>query len=161
MQTVAKWLIVLTLAGAAGAYVVHDRAQFRAAVQAAEEARQRQAAQARAAEQERRAQQYAAENAARLAAMSPWERRQERLQREQFHPWDGSHIAAEQAVQARMNNPRSYDHVGTTYVDHGEGRGITVHMRFRGTNAFGGVVLQRAVVEVDAGGRVTGVRFVQ
>ena len=155
--------------GAIGGYILHERGERRAEVQAKEEARAQQAAAAkawaagaaaRAEARAREADQRAREDAARVASLTPWERRQEAL-REQFSLWDGSHRAAEQAIKARMHNPASFAHIGTTYVDHGAGRGITVHTRFRGTNAFGAVVAQRAVVEVDAAGAVTLVRFVQ
>lgn len=149
---------------AIGAYAVYDRQQFRAAAQAREQQRIERAAASRAAQAQDRAEQRrvaaeqrAAEQAARRAAMSPWERRQETLKL-QFSPWDGSHGAAEQAIKARMNNPASYQHVTTTYVDLGPGRGITVNTRFRGTNKFNAVVIERATVEVDDAGRVTSVK---
>jgi len=162
----AQWLgVVLVSALALGAYAVYDRQQFRAAVQAREQQRLEQAEavradQARARAEQRRvaAEQRTAEEAARRAAMSPWERRQEAL-KVHFSAWDGSHRAAERAIKARMNNPASYEHVVTTYVDRGHGRGIIVNTRFRGTNAFNAVITEHATVEVDEAGNVTGVKL--
>jgi predicted nucleic acid-binding Zn-ribbon protein len=144
---------------AIGAYAVYDRQQFRAAAQSSEQQRIEQAAASRAAQAHARAEQRrvaAEQRRAEQAAMSPLDRRQEALKL-QFSPWDGSHRAAEQAIKARMNNPASYQHVATTYVDLGPGRGITVNTRFRGTNKFNAVVTERATVEVDDAGRVTSV----
>lgn len=154
------WGLAVLVAVAIGAYVVYDRHQFRAAVQAREQQRLEQAAASRAAQAQARAEQRrvaAEQRRAEQAAMSPLDRRQEALKL-QFSPWDGSHRAAEQAIKALMHNPKSYEHVSTTYVDLGPGRGITVNTRFRGTNKFNAVVTQRATVQVDDAGRVTSVK---
>lgn len=157
--------LAVLIAMALGAYAVHDRQQFRAAVQAREHQQLEQAealraakAQARAEQRRVAAEQRTAAEAARRADMSPFERRQEAL-KTQFSPWDGSHRGAEQAIKARMNNPASYEHVATTYVDRGPGLGITVNTRFRGTNAFNAVVTEHATVEVHEAGDVTSVKF--
>lgn len=117
-----------------------------------------QSAAAAAQERAKAAEQRAQEEAAKRAAMTPGQIRREKLN-EQFSGWDGSHRAAEQAIQALMHNPKSYEHVSTTYVDHGAGRGITVRTRFRGTNAFNAVITNRATVEVNAAGQVTSVKI--
>lgn len=165
----AGLVLIVLVAGAIGWYAWYDRAQFRAEVKAREEQRVQQSerkreasesesARARAERSRVEAEQRAREVAAARAAMTPRQRREEEL-RTQFSLWDGSHRAAEQAIQSLMHNPKSYEHVGTTYVDHGAGRGITVHTRFRGTNAFNAVITNRATVEVNAAGQVTSVKI--
>lgn len=71
----------------------------------------------------------------------------------QFSGWDGSHRGVEQAIKARMNNPKSYEHVETRFVleDNNE---ISVVTQFRGTNAFGGIVTNVALARVNAAGQV-------
>jgi len=92
--------------------------------------------------------------------MTPAEVRREKLHA-QFSPWDGSHRATEQAILAHMNNPKSYEHVVTTTVDRGIGRGTRVTTKFRGTNSFNAVVVSFAVAEVDESGKVTALKFVR
>lgn len=73
------------------------------------------------------------------------ELRQEGIER-QFNPWDGSHIRATELIKASMNDPNSYEHVKTTYVDGGDHLVITT--TFRGKNAFGGVVVNTSELRV-------------
>ena len=56
-----------------------------------------------------------------------------------------------------MNNPDSYEHVETRYTDMGDH--LRVATKYRGTNAFGGVVTQTTVADVDDNGNV--IRIVQ
>lgn len=69
-----------------------------------------------------------------------------------FSPWDGSSFALVQATKNAMNDPKSFEHVETTHVVRNDGK-IEVFMRFRGKNAFGGVVLQTVVgvINIDTG----------
>ena len=60
----------------------------------------------------------------------------------QFSVWDGSHRQMVREVKAKMHNPRSFEHADTRYAIR-DGV-LTVSMRFRGTNAFGGIVLSTA-----------------
>jgi hypothetical protein len=69
---------------------------------------------------------------------------------QQFSKWDGSHIKLERWVKENMNDPDSYEHVKTTYAENGTT--ISVIMEFRGKNAFGGVVKNSAIAEVDLDG---------
>lgn len=142
----------------------HSRNKARLAAAEARELREaelRRAAQierehrAAAAQEEReRQRQYEARVAAdRLAAMSPAERRREAL-RAQFDPYSGAHPAVEAALRARMHDPASYKHVETHFADAGPGRGMTVTTRYRGTNAFGALILTAAVAHVSETGRV-------
>lgn len=67
----------------------------------------------------------------------------------QFSAWDGSHINLAKTIKNSMNDPKSYEHVETTYQDTGEY--LIVQTKFRGANAFGGLVLNtiRAKVSID------------
>lgn len=57
----------------------------------------------------------------------------------QFSAWDGSHMDLVNLVKGNMNDPKSFEHVETKYVDNGDN--LTIFMKFRGTNAFGGKIL--------------------
>jgi hypothetical protein len=70
----------------------------------------------------------------------------------QFSAWDGSHIAVTRSIKKSMNDPKSYDHVETTYADRGDY--IQVRTRFRGKNAFGGVVINTVNAKVSLQGQV-------
>lgn len=95
-----------------------------------------------------------AEVAAEAAAAAKVKARQEfeASVKSQFSGWDGSHRGVEEAIKARMNNPKSYEHVQTRYLV--EDGFITVLTSFRGSNAFGGVVTNTAVAKVSANGQV-------
>ena len=56
-----------------------------------------------------------------------------------FSSWDGSHKNLEKYVKDHMNDPDSYVHVSTNYFDNGSDT-LTLIMKYRGKNAFGGVV---------------------
>jgi len=57
-----------------------------------------------------------------------------------FSSWDGSHRHLTAFVKSRLNDERSFRHVETTYRITNEG--YIVFMKYRASNAFGGVVLQ-------------------
>jgi hypothetical protein len=63
----------------------------------------------------------------------------------QFSPWDGSHRGLERIIKESMNDPDSYKHVKTGYVDKDDH--IMVQTTFRGKNAFGGVVGSRVTAK--------------
>ena len=73
----------------------------------------------------------------------------------QFSPFDGSHRKLERYIKERMNDPRSYKHVSTTYSD--KGSYLLVESRFRGKNSFGALVLQEVRAKVDHDGNVLSV----
>lgn len=70
----------------------------------------------------------------------------------QFSAWNGANRPVQDAIKAKMNDPDSYEHVSTNYVD--KGKFIAVMTKFRGKNAFGGLVLNTAVAKVDLDGNV-------
>lgn len=77
----------------------------------------------------------------------------------QFSTWDGSHPALVEKVKSAMNNPDSFEHVETRFgwLDDSKnsvGDKIAVAMKYRGINAFGGVVTEEVVAHVDTNGNV-------
>jgi predicted nucleic acid-binding Zn-ribbon protein len=157
--------VLLAVVLSLGAYAIYDNerrkgAKVAAESQRVEERRARDVAerQEAAARWEEESRQRREKEAAKRAAMTPADLRREQIA-QQFSGWDGSHTATEQAIRARMNNPDSYQHVVTTYVDHGPGRGMRVTTKFRGTNGFNAVVVNFAVAEVDESGAVTALRL--
>lgn len=77
--------------------------------------------------------------------------RMEKIKR-QFSTWDGSHRSIEEYIKSVMNDPNSYEHVETRYVDFGEY--LLVQTTFRGKNAYGGVVKNTVKAKVDLDGKV-------
>lgn len=71
---------------------------------------------------------------------------------QQFSSWDGSHRNVVEAVKKAMNDPKSFEHVETGYIDKGEY--ILVKMVFRGKNAFGALVKNTVYAKVDIEGNV-------
>lgn len=69
----------------------------------------------------------------------------------QFSGWSGEHRNLERIIKNSMNNPDSYEHVETIYRKTSNDT-IIVSTKFRGTNAFGGVVLNGVVAEFDIDG---------
>jgi hypothetical protein len=82
---------------------------------------------------------------------TPSESRQKEIE-SHFSAWDGSHKSVTRAIKASMNDPGSYDHVETRYSE--MGNYLVVHCKFRGKNAFGGVVLNAVQAKVDLSGNV-------
>lgn len=65
----------------------------------------------------------------------------------QFSLWDGSHTALVKLVKENLNDPKSFEHVETTYADQGDH--ILVKMVYRAKNAFGGLILQNVTAKSD------------
>lgn len=83
---------------------------------------------------------------------SKMEPTREETVRSAFSPWSGSHMRLERAIKAAMNDPKSFEHVRTTYVDRGDH--LIVTTAFRGTNAFGGKVLNTWTAKTALDGTV-------
>ncbi|MGB2925493.1 MAG: hypothetical protein WBB82_09345 [Limnothrix sp.] len=69
-----------------------------------------------------------------------------------FSSWDGSHIELTKLIKKAMNDPKSYKHEETRYVDNGDY--LIVGTTFRGKNALGGVVLNSVTAKADLDGKV-------
>ena len=70
----------------------------------------------------------------------------------QFSPWDGSHRGLTRFIKENMNDPDSFEHIETRFRD--DGNSIFVITKFRGTNAFGGKVINYISARVDFNGNV-------
>jgi hypothetical protein len=71
----------------------------------------------------------------------------------QFSPWSGAHLKLERYIKHNlMNDPDSYEHVVTQYWDRGDF--LMVSTKFRGKNAFGGLVISHVSAKVDLDGNV-------
>lgn len=68
----------------------------------------------------------------------------------QFSGWDGSHYTFERMIKNAMNDPDSYDHIETRYKDLGSN--VRVYTKFRGKNAFGGLVVNTKIADFDLNG---------
>lgn len=70
----------------------------------------------------------------------------------QFNVYDGSHRKLTSGIKSVMNDPRSYEHVKTVYIDASDH--LLVEMQYRGTNAFGAKILDNATAKVDMEGNI-------
>jgi hypothetical protein len=70
----------------------------------------------------------------------------------QFSSWDGSHRTLERHIKDIMNDPSSYEHIETRYIDNGDH--LLVFTRFRGKNGFGGMVQQAITAKIDMDGNI-------
>lgn len=61
--------------------------------------------------------------------------------------WDGSNRELVKSVKSRMNDPKSFEHVETRFID--RGNSLSLFMTYRGKNAFGGVVTNKVSAELD------------
>lgn len=67
-----------------------------------------------------------------------------------FSGWDGSYRPLEKLIKKSMNDDASYKHVETTsHLVLGKDSHAVVKTRFKGTNAYGGVVTQTVTARVD------------
>lgn len=77
----------------------------------------------------------------------------------QFSSWDGSHPALVEYVKKNMKNPDSFEHVETKFgwvndPKYNQHERILVHMIYRGSNSFGGVITEEVFAHVDTHGNV-------
>jgi hypothetical protein len=71
---------------------------------------------------------------------------------EQFSKWDGSHRALVRVIKKHMNDPDSFEHIETKYKKNK--KSITVWMKYRGKNAYGGKVIDYTQAELDFDGNL-------
>lgn len=69
----------------------------------------------------------------------------------QFSAWDGSHVELVKQVKEAMNDPHSFEHVDTTYIEDNDYKTLTIQMKYRGKNGFGGVITNTvsAMISID------------
>lgn len=80
----------------------------------------------------------------------------QKLINSQFSSWDGSHRKLEKYIKSKMNDPDSFKHVETKYIDNGSDNLIII-TSFRGKNAFGGVIVNTVTATVDLDGNITSI----
>jgi hypothetical protein len=91
----------------------------------------------------------AAKEAAAQAAATAKAERQKKIEA-QFSGWSGAHYNFERMIKDAMNDPGSYEHVETKYID--KGSYIRVFCTFRGKNGFGGTVKNTKVADFSVNG---------
>jgi len=70
----------------------------------------------------------------------------------QFSSWDGSHPGLTRLIKEHMNDPKSFEHIETRFIDYDDY--IYVITTFTGKNVFGGRVKQTVTANVDFEGNV-------
>lgn len=70
----------------------------------------------------------------------------------QFSAWSGSHRRLEKVIKSAMNDPDSYKHVKTTYVENDDY--ILVKTTYRGKNGFNATITESVMVKVDIDGNL-------
>ena len=76
---------------------------------------------------------------------------------EQFSAWNGSHYNTVAFIKKNMHNPKSFEHVETTFTTNKKEGFRIIQMKYRGTNAFNAIVTNTVWVKVDLKGNVLGV----
>ncbi|WP_312825899.1 SHOCT domain-containing protein [Epilithonimonas sp.] len=82
--------------------------------------------------------------------------KQQEFAKKNISSWDGSNPKLERTVKKAMNDPDSYEHVQTTF-EYKKDKVIGT-MLYRGKNAFGGKIVDKAVGTFDYDGNLLEVR---
>lgn len=69
-----------------------------------------------------------------------------------FSAWDGSHRDLVKHVKTAMHDPKSFEHVETTYIDKGDH--LVLQMKFRGKNQYNAIVTHAIYAEADMEGNI-------
>jgi hypothetical protein len=83
--------------------------------------------------------------------------RRNHLVNRQFATFNGSNAFLVNFIKDRMNNPKSFKHIETTYKD--KGSYIDVYMSFRGTNTRGVLVLNRIKAKMSINGEIISAKY--
>lgn len=92
--------------------------------------------------------------AAPVVTKSADEIRKDRIGRA-FSAWDGSNKNLVASVKEVMNDPESFEHVETRFREQGDS--LFLIMKFRGKNAFGGVITNTVTCFSDLDGNLVSV----
>lgn len=79
------------------------------------------------------------------------EKRKQNIQK-LFSDWDGSHIKLTEKIKKSLNDPKSYEHIETSYIDRDSH--IIVNTTFTAKNAFGGTLKKDVIVVSDTLGNI-------
>jgi len=93
----------------------------------------------------------AAERAEEARKNTPEELRKARIKKG-FSSWDGAHIKLTELIKDKMNDPKSFELIEIKIWDSGDH--LVVLEKFRGKNAFGGVMPAWVKAKVDLDGNV-------
>jgi hypothetical protein len=74
-----------------------------------------------------------------------------------FSAWDGSQPAVEKWIKENINDPDSYKHVETRFIDNT--KEVSVITTFTATNAFGGRVKNTCIAHIDTLGTLLSAQF--
>ena len=80
-----------------------------------------------------------------------------KFQSEYVNSWDGSCRPVVEAIKQNMNDAKSFEHIKTR-VFSTETENFKVEMKFRGKNAYGGMVINTATATVTPDGKVIDIR---
>lgn len=72
-----------------------------------------------------------------------------------FSAWDGSHIKLTEKIKESLNDPKSYEHIETTYQD--KDSFLIINTTFTAKNGFGGTLKKKVIVASDTLGNITDV----
>lgn len=72
-----------------------------------------------------------------------------------FSGWDGSHIKLTEKIKESLNDPKSYEHIETTYRDLDSF--LIINTTFTAKNGFGGTLKKEVSVVSDTLGNITDV----
>jgi hypothetical protein len=70
-----------------------------------------------------------------------------------FSGWDGSHLKLTEKIKESLNDPKSYEHIETSFKDMDSF--LIVNATFTAKNAFGGTLKKDVVVVSDTLGNIT------
>ncbi len=70
-----------------------------------------------------------------------------------FSGWDGSHIKLAEKIKVSLNDPKSYEHIETTYKDMDSF--LIINSTFTAKNGFGGTLKKEVIVMSDTLGNIT------
>lgn len=70
-----------------------------------------------------------------------------------FSGWNGSHIKLNEKIKESLNDPKSYEHIETTFRDMDSF--LIINTTFTAKNAFGGTIKKDVVVMSDTLGNIT------
>ena len=70
-----------------------------------------------------------------------------------FSGWDGSHIKLTEKIKESLTDPKSYEHIETTYKDMDSF--LVVNTIFTAKNGFGGTLKKEVIVVSDTIGNIT------
>ncbi|MBI1383068.1 MAG: hypothetical protein GC161_18515 [Planctomycetaceae bacterium] len=84
--------------------------------------------------------------------LESFQRERKRVVEAGFHPWDGSHVALEKWIHEQIEDPDSYRHDETTYVDRDDH--VSVMTKFRASNRFGALIRGWVLAEANLDGSI-------